>query len=265
MNIKSYLTTSLCSLVFLTTTAQAQMFYNAGSSFDTEKTTSHTSFAKDMPAKRELEPFEKLIAQEIRERVTPDASYILAEPDETLCYGVARKSPMRRTLTINGYAHTGNCGSLNDMGLSEVQKRLFDIKSYETPLKKASSCIVSPQLTLRFRKGFDFVDVVISGANCPAVSFLYAGETKEFSAKPMGEWLNEFITAVSNDLEPIDEGKIEQQASVLFKKQEKEEPAKQVKTETAPAAPTVWGRRAVRPKPEAQEIQMDASIPPPER
>ena len=42
-------------------------------------------------------PFEQIVSKEIQERIRPDASYIVGEPDEVLCFGIARKSPKKRT------------------------------------------------------------------------------------------------------------------------------------------------------------------------
>ncbi len=258
-----YFIAMLWSFVFFTSSVQAQMFYSSGSSFDTERSGSQNNLAKESTGqKKELAAFEKMIAQEIRERVGADGSYILGEPEETLCYGVARKSPMKRTLTISGYAHTGNCGTLNEMGLSEVQKRLFDVKNYDSPLRKSGACIIAPRLVLRFRKGFDFVDVVISGDSCPSISFLYAGDTKEFSAKPMGDWLNTFIEAVSKDLESVDEKKVEEMSAAMFKKVDKSAPKVEEKAPEAPVAPPVWGRRAT-PRPQEEAMPQEELAPPP--
>lgn len=239
--------------IFLTTPASAQMFYNSQSRFDSTGSTS-TSYntpvkSAEEPASTEEAPFEKIVSQPIRERLRPDASYIVGEPDETICYGIARKSPKKRGATIDGYAHTGNCGTLNETGMSEIQSRLFNSQSYDMNITKIASCVITPRLALRFRKGFDFVDLILSGGNCPAVLFLYAGETKEFSAKPIKEWLDGFIDAVSNDLEPLDQGKMEKSAGNMFKKRSpEEENAENEQKAAPPPAPKTWGRRVVRPE-----------------
>ena len=253
-----------------TTDVSAQMFYNSRSSFDkTGSTTSTYSDPKkssDDDTYREEAPFEKAVAAGIRERIRADAAYIIGEPEETLCYGIARKSPKKRSATIDGYAHTGNCGSLNETGMAEIQSKLFNAESYEMNVMKIASCVINPKLALRFRKGFDFVDVILSGGNCPAVLFLYGGETKEFSAKPIKEWLDTFIEAVSNDLEPVKPEELGKAAERLFKKRRPEEETSATPPPPPkPAAPKTWGRRAAR-QPESEQESLpdmsDPSVPP---
>lgn len=246
---------------FLWTSAvSAQMFYNAKSTFDKTGSTSYSSNAqkpaeeKEDPNKEEM-PFERIVSQPIRERIRSDSAYIVGEPDETICYGISRKSPKKRTATIDGYAHTGNCGTLNETGMTEIQDKLFSSESYDMSVMKIASCVINPKLALRFRKGFDFVDVILSGGACPAVLFLYGGETKEFSAKPIKEWLDNFIEAVSNDLEPLNPETNEKAAANMFRKRSPEEEAAVAeKPQNKPAAPKTWGRRVVRQ--EEEQLQM---------
>lgn len=230
--------------------AEAQMFYRENSSSFNSVSSPSTS----EPARRDSassdpyaqEPYEKMVSGDIRERIKPDAASVLAQPDEVLCYGIARKSPKKRGPTIDGYAHTGNCGVLNDVGLAEVQKKILRSESFDMNVSKIASCIVTPRLVLRFRKGSDFVDAVLSGGNCPGVLYLYGGETKEFSARPMSEWLDTFIEAVSKDLEPLGQEKNEAQNSLgaLVKRRDPgAEDAAPSDEPPPPPAPRRWGRQ----------------------
>ena len=268
--MKKLFLTFLAGFCFLwATNASAQMFYNTKSSFDKTGSTSYSGSgpkASDTDdAEREELPFEKIVSQPIRERIRADAAYIIGEPEETLCYGIARKSPKKRSATIEGYAHVGNCGSLNETGMAEIQSKLFNAESYDMNIMKIASCVINPKLALRFRKGFDFVDVLLSGGTCPAVFFLYGGETKEFSAKPIKEWLDTFIEAVSNDLEPVNPAEMEKAASRMFKKRTPEEETAASAPEPPPAAPKMWGRRVIKSQETEPEPKMDPSVPPPPR
>ena len=268
---KSYHLLICCLLsLILTDSASAQMFYNAGTGFDSTGSSSHGGKSL-RPASdesddfyKEEEPYEQIVAKEIRERIRSDAAYIIGEPEEALCYGIARKSPKKRSATIDGYAHTGNCGSLNETGMTEVQSKLFNAASYDMNVTKIASCVTTPRLALRFRKGFDFVDIILSGGNCPAVFFLYGGDTKEFSAKPIKDWLDTFIEAVSKDLEPLNPEEMEKTAANMFKKRDPAEEAKE--KQEKPAAPKMWGRRVIKPENQPDETaasESDPSVPPP--
>lgn len=246
--------------------AAAQMFYNSRSSFDSAKIESASETrrhpaADDSADTQEERPFEKIVAKEIQERIRADAAFIVGEPDEVICFGVARKSPKKRVPTINGFAHLGNCGSLNDTGMKEVQKQLLAAESYDMTVTKVASCMITPRLILRFRKGYDFVDMMLSGGNCPAVSFIYGGDTREFYAKPVGEWLNNFISAVSNDLEPLESKKAGDSESMFKARSIKKEEAPA--EAAAPAAPLKWGRRFA-PAAEQPAESLPGVPPPPQ-
>ena len=267
-NILSALLIGVCSI--WATPASAQMFYNARSSFDTTGATSTThsiSALAENKGTEEEAPFEKIVSKAIRERIRSDAAYIIGEPEETICYGIARKSPKKRSVTIDGYAHIGNCGTLNETGMAEIQAKLFKEESYDMNVSKIASCVITPKIALRFRKSFDFVDVILSGGTCPAVLFLYGGDTKEFSAKPIKDWLDTFIDAISNDLEPVNEEEASKKASNMFKKrspeEEKAEQEENEKKQAAPAAPKMWGRRVIRQQEETDVTTIDPSVPPP--
>ncbi|MBO4644275.1 MAG: hypothetical protein J5716_06685 [Alphaproteobacteria bacterium] len=266
---KNLLATVLIGLFFLgAPKASAQMFYNARSDFDKTGSTAYRATAEKTPKEGDSEvpaPFEVIVSAGIRERIRSDAAYIIGEPDETICYGIARKSPKKRSETIDGYAHIGNCGTLNETGMSEIQEKLFNELSYDMKISKIASCVTTPKIALRFRKGFDFVDVILAGGNCPAVYFLYGGETREFSAKPIKEWLDTFIEAVSGDLEPLNPEIMERAAANMFRKRSSKDD-NPPEAKPAQEAPKMWGRRrAIRPAEPEPEAQPDSSVPPPPR
>ena len=240
--------------------ASAQIFYDYKSAYDSAKIEKKTEARKrTFDDDQESHPFEQIVAKEIQERIRPDASFIVGEPDEVICFGVSKKSPKKRIPTLNGFAHIGNCGSLNETGIKEVQKQLLAAESYDLSVTKIGNCIVTPRLLLRFRKGYDFVDMILSsGETCPAVTFIYGGDTREFYAKPAAEWLQNFISAVSNDLEPIEKNKADAESAFKARSINKEEkPAEPA----APAAPLKWGRRFAPAAETADESQN--GVPPP--
>lgn len=227
--------------------SNAQMFYS--SSFDSAPSAQQTP-AKNKPKapEHDEDPETEHVPSPIKERLRNDALRIVVKPDEVLCYGISRKKPKDKTDTISGYALNGECGTLNEEGLAAVQEKFLNLASFDmTTPKISSSCVIKPRLLLRFHRGVDFVDVVLSGEKCPGILYLYGGETKEFLAKPMNEWLDTFISAVSNDIVPISEvtKKDDKQIFVRRKKaDETEKPKEAAETaEETPAAQKTWGRR----------------------
>ena len=240
----------LISLFFMSgiSNAQAQIFYNTHSDFDAAGSSRSVAKKEVVENPDEYTPpeeYETLVSGKIRERIGPNAAVVLAQPQEVRCYGVARKSPKKRGPTIDGYAHTGNCGALNDVGLQEVQAKLLQETSYDISVTKIASCIVTPRLALRFRQDIDYVDLILSGGSCPGVFFLYGGETREFSARPIREWLDTFINAVSNDLEPVGSEEVKEEEKRVFVKRpdSSAEQPDAAEENNPPPAPKRWGRR----------------------
>lgn len=202
MNKKLLLTCLLVS-VLTASNAGAQMFYSSSYDSGFSKSSSTPEKPKNEPVE-DTDPETKDIPAPIKDRLRLDAVHVLAAPDEVYCYGIARKNPKNKTDTVSGYALNGECGTLNEEGLKAVQEKFFDLASFEMSASKISSaCVIKPRVMLRFRRGIDFVDAVVSGDKCPGIVYFYAGETKEFYAKPISEWMDTFITAVSNDVIPI--------------------------------------------------------------
>ena len=106
---------------------------------------------------------------------------------------------------------------------------------------------IGDKLTVETFRDIDFVDVILSGGSCPGVFFLYGGETKEFAAGPIKEWLDTFIDAVSNDLEPVgsDAEPKEEEKRVFIKRPSSDDSGEAAQTQepAAPPAPKRWGRQ----------------------
>ena len=148
---------------------------------------------------------------------------------------------------MNGYEHVGNCGSLNAEGTKAIQENLLKDSSYTLGMAKPSTCVSTPKLLLRFRKGYDFADLLLSGEGdaCPVVTFLYGGETRELYANKNKEWLKDFIAAVSSDIEPLDLKDSESmfKARKLEPKSEDSQAGADTPAEEKVPEQKVWGRR----------------------
>lgn len=240
--------------VLFTYNVQAQMFYDMGG-HSARKYNDAEFFVEDKKETKQEKTegttfagkktgYEAVIGEGVRREIRiSDAAYIYGEPDEVLCFSVRRKSPKVRQPTLNGYEHVGNCGSLNEEGMKEIQGNLFKDDGYSLGMMKPSDCVSSPKLLLRFRKGYDFADLFLSGDgdSCPVVTFMYAGESKDLYANRNKEWLKNFITAVSSNIELLETAK--KDSGSLFRARKvdpQEEEAGQVEQ---PVEQKVWGRR----------------------
>ena len=232
-----------CPTLFSAAKANAQMFFS--SSYDKGVKDSSAETKTAAAGAYDSDPDVAGIAPQIRDRLRLTGLPVIAKPDEVFCYGITRKTK-EKSETISGYTLTGTCGSLNDEGLTAIKEKFFEPANFDmTTPKISAACVVKPKLLLRFRRGVDFVDVVLSGDKCPGLIYLYAGDSKEFYAKPMSEWLDNFITAVSNDLEPLTNEEETKKSQQIFIRKKSEEPAKEPEAAAPaePEKPKVWGRR----------------------
>lgn len=242
----------LCGILFAYG-VQAQMFYDMGGHSANKYNEAETyEVTKKEPEQKQADVsvsaerktgYEAVVDEGVRHEIKSDAAYIYGEPDEVLCFGVKRKNPKQRKATLNGYEHVGNCGSLNQEGVKAIQENLFKDSAYTLGVMKPSNCVASPKLLLRFRKGYDFADALLSGEgdSCPVVTFIYAGESKELYANKNKEWLKDFIAAVSADVEVLENAK--QDSGSMFRAR-KVDPEEKIEEQPAqPAEQKVWGRR----------------------
>ncbi|MCQ2914884.1 MAG: hypothetical protein MJ247_06795 [Alphaproteobacteria bacterium] len=228
-------------LLFVSNSVNAQVgFYDYGNSgnYNNESASSNQNKNEDYSQNQEMK-FEQIISKEIRERIRPDASYVFGEPDEVMCFSIERKSPRQRTATLDGYKHKGNCGSINEEGLARIQEIFFKAESFDMGVTKITNCTISPKVLLRFRKNYDFGDILLAGDNCPAIVFVYGGDTKEFYGKPIRDKINEFIEVVNSNVDDLKLGN-DKEKEAMFKARTIEEDA--TEKEEAPKK-KAWGRR----------------------
>ena len=104
-------------------------------------------------------------------------------------------------------AIVGFCGVLN----AELQK----LVKYELLMNpenilfdKTENCVIRPQIMLRFFRGVDSTDMLLSSP-CHAVALFYGGKIAAFNAKPASQ----IIDAV---IEPLVKSKVEFASPALF-------------------------------------------------
>lgn len=133
--------------------------------------------------------------------------------EQVFCYQIANRPADYVGYTIDGMAITGFCGVINDELKNLLTQQLFATAT-NIDFNNAEQCIIKPKLMLRFVRGVDFTDVLIS-APCHSIALFYAGKVKAYNFKPGAEILDvmvesfkeqsrEFVSpALINQLLPI--------------------------------------------------------------
>ena len=94
--------------------------------------------------------------------------------------------------TLDGFAVTGFCGVVNNELKNLLKTELF-YNPKHVDFENVENCIIQPQVMLRFMRGVDSTDVLLSSP-CYSFTVFYAGNVKSFNAKPAAEILDAFIT-----------------------------------------------------------------------
>ena len=153
------------------------------------------SFKQDKDAWRRKEHKEEVsneITQKIKDGVAIHGLNNIIDAEQVFCYTVAKAGKKYSGYTIDGMSVTGYCGLL-----TKTDVDLF-IQEFLTKDKNTSNvvanCVIEPKVMLRFVKGVDYTDVLLSSP-CHSFSVFYAGKVKSFNAQPSSHIVDAFVGA----------------------------------------------------------------------
>jgi len=116
----------------------------------------------------------------IKSSIPETATYNLMNAEQIFCYHIAKRPKDYTGYTIDGMAVTGYCGEL-DTGTSATAYEALFAQSPNI-LTKVADCRIEPRIMLRFARGVDYTDVLLSSP-CPSFTIFYAGKYKSFNIK----------------------------------------------------------------------------------
>lgn len=116
----------------------------------------------------------------IKSAISDTAAMIISDPEQTFCYQVEKRTAKDQRYTLNGFAINGFCGELDKGATATTYSALFT----QSPniLTQSSQCRIEPKLMIRFVRGVDYADVLLSSP-CPSFTVFYAGKYKSFNIK----------------------------------------------------------------------------------
>jgi len=177
--------------------------------------------------------------------------------ERVFCYTVEGLAKNKTTYTLNQTALTGFCGVLQTEETDLITQEFF--ANTETISTKTAQCTVSPRVMLRFIRGVDSTDVLLSYP-CPSLTVFYGGTVKSFNATPVSEAVSglieiyeergiDFVSpALLNQLFPVGVALNDEQKELLDA-QNKKQPQRNWKAQTQPSqkadeskAPKGWGK-----------------------
>lgn len=108
------------------------------------------------------------------------ALYNVEHPEQVFCYHVARKPKDFTGYTLNNFAVVDYCGEL-DMGATATTYEALFTQSPNI-ITATAACAIEPKVMLRFVRGVDYTDVLLSSP-CPSFTVFYAGRYTAFNIK----------------------------------------------------------------------------------
>lgn len=186
------------------------------------------SFQQDKSAWRREDTEDKKFLTGISDSIGAAATINIEQAEQVFCYEVEPRAVDYDGYTINGLALTGFCGVLNDELKTLVQEELF-MTPQNVILDKSEDCIIKPKIMLRFVRGVDNTDVLLSSP-CYSYSVFYGGKIRPFNAKPAAEIIDALINpllkkkvkfvspALLNQLLPVGVAQTSEQKELVNKK-----------------------------------------------
>ena len=122
------------------------------------------------------------VLPQIRSSIGDTATKIIENSETAFCYQVAQKPQNYSGYTLNNMAITGFCGIIDDnlrkLLLTQLISEEKNIDFYKT-----ENCTIQPRVLLRFVRGVDNADILLS-APCYSISIFYGGTVKTYNMQP---------------------------------------------------------------------------------
>ena len=135
------------------------------------------------------------VVEDIYATVGDTAMRNILEAEQVFCYTVETKKRAYSGYTLDGMALTGFCGVLNKQITASLTEMFFMQKN-NVDLENQEDCTIKPNFLLRFVRGVDYADVMVSSP-CEAMVVFYGGKKTLFNLKP----IKAAITKLADTLE----------------------------------------------------------------
>ena len=173
-------------------------------------------------------PEHDTILEEISSAIGPSALENIAKSEQVFCYQIANRPDNYTGYTLDGMAIVGFCGIINNELKNMITSELF-MNPDNIIFDVTENCVIKPKIMLRFVRGVDSTDVLLSSP-CHAFAIFYGGKVNAFNAKPAAQIIDALINplikgkvdfaspALFNQLMPIGVAQTEEQKEIIDQK-----------------------------------------------
>jgi len=144
---------------------------------------------------------EKTVPEEIRaqSRFVEDAGKIaidnILKAEQVFCYEVLSRNDDYEGYSLDGFPIRGFCGILGNQVRDTVSQFFLSSNAY-TDFNSSEQCVIQPKIMLRFVRGVDFTDMLLSSP-CHAFALYYGGNVLLYNFKPGAEILDALVNSLS--------------------------------------------------------------------
>lgn len=154
----------------------------------------------------------------------------ILKAEQVFCYEVFPRNDDYEGYSLDGFPVRGFCGILGNQVRDMVSRYFLSVPGY-TDFENSEQCIIQPKLILRFVRGVDSTDMLISSP-CHSFALYYGGNVNVYNFKPGAEIIDALIKSLSekhsefispallNQLLPVGVVQNEQQRQIVNKRSE---------------------------------------------
>ena len=152
-------------------------------------------------------PKNNVVLSEITSAIGDSAIKNITDSEQVFCYQIANKPENYTGYTLDGMALVGFCGVINQELQTLIKYELM-MNPDNLLFNETENCMIRPQIMLRFFRGVDSTDVLLSSP-CHAVAIFYGGKIAAFNAKPASQIIDAIV-------EPLIKSKVDFASPALF-------------------------------------------------
>ncbi len=165
-----------------------------------QETSGVQSFMQEADAWRRQKGERLVILQSISDSVGQAGMENITKAEQVFCYQVENRPAGYSGYTIDGMAVTGFCGVVNADLRDMIVKQFFATE--ENISNVPDKCLIRPKLMLRFVRGIDATDVLLSSP-CHSFSVFYGGKLRTFNFKPGAEIIDVMVNSFKTSTIPF--------------------------------------------------------------
>ncbi len=139
----------------------------------------------------------KQVLPEIKNAIGPIAWDNIANAEKIFCYEVDTLPEDYKGYTLDSMAVTGFCGVIKSEIKEQVLSQLF-MNNKNVLFNVREECVIHPRIVLRFVKGVDNTDVLLSSP-CHSFAVYYPGSVSVFNAKPAAQIIDTLIKGLDKN------------------------------------------------------------------